>query len=140
MVKNINVVEDFTDYSDFEKKSKTKHLFIEDNVLYSYGYHYPLCIKINNSNNSNFVYFINSDGYSNTTSKHRGYLVRSITRDLNFKELIKAKNKGEYEHIYLMTTENLKKIIDTIKYDLNKSVKQSNINDIALIELEKNLK
>lgn len=41
-------------------------LFFEGNTLYSYGYHYPLCI-IENS-----YILINNRGYSPTTRKHIG--------------------------------------------------------------------
>ena len=42
-MKNKEVVEDFV---DSDKQSRTEHLFIEDNVLYSYGHHFPLGIKL----------------------------------------------------------------------------------------------
>jgi phosphorylcholine metabolism protein LicD len=137
MVKNSDVVEDFI-FKDKIIKAKTRNLFFEDNTLYSYGYHYPLCIKIKD-NSGNYVYFLNSNGYSNTTARHKGYVVRSITRNLSFKELIKAKQKGEYNHIFLLSTNDLKNIIDTIKYKLNKTITQSNTNDLVLLELEKNV-
>jgi len=136
MVKNINVIQDFRDLENTENADKTRHLFIEDNVLYSYGYHYPLCIKLKNESGY-FSFFINSDGYSNTTARHTGDLIRTITRLNNFKELKEAKKKGEYNHIFLLSTEQLKNILNDIKYKLNKTISQATINDLSLLELEK---
>lgn len=49
------------------KNSKHGNLFIEDRVLYSYGYHYPLKFFIGDKS------FKNIEGYSPTTTKHIGY-------------------------------------------------------------------
>jgi len=133
MVKNINVMYDFRS-EDKEKKIKTKNLFIENNILYSYGYHYPLCFKVKNP--YGFTYFINSDNYSKTTNKHKGHLIRCITRLKNFGELLRAKKRGEYEHIILLSTDNLILMIEQIK-EKNINLSDVTINDIVLIELEK---
>ncbi|GAG41002.1 unnamed protein product, partial [marine sediment metagenome] len=59
------------------KISKTENLFSEkgDNgqlILYSYGYHFPLCIKLGEK------FLINSDGYSQTTTRHKSLMLRCI--------------------------------------------------------------
>lgn len=137
MVKNIDVIQEFN-LNSIDESIKANNLFIEDNVLYSYGYHYPLCIKIKD-NNGYFYYLINKSGYSQTTAKHTGDLIRELTNLSNFEELKKAKkqNKG-YNHILLYSTNELKQIIEKIKYTLNKTIKQADINDLSLLELEKN--
>lgn len=61
-----------------ENNIKANNLFIEKGVLYSYGYHFPLCIK----NGNEFI--INSDKYSRTTSKHKTLLLR----ELNLKNIV----------------------------------------------------
>lgn len=94
--------------------SKTKHLFVESNtngvlILYSYGYHFPLCIKLLDD-----TILINKEGYSQSTARHKGL----VSRDLgfsNFEDLEKNKTND----ILLFTTEQLKQILrDDI---LNKS-------------------
>lgn len=45
------------------------HMFFEDNIIYSYGYHFPMAIKWNGK-----VLF-NDDRYSVTTSTHQGYVL-----------------------------------------------------------------
>jgi hypothetical protein len=137
-MKNENVVSEFLRSYDNNEKIKTDNLFFEDSVLYSYGYHYPLCIKVksHNYNNSGYHYFINISGYSATTGKHTGVFCRALT-GFNLKGLIEEKKKGNFENIHLIkSTEKLKEIIDFSKYKLNKSVKDLCINDLTLKELE----
>jgi len=103
MTKNNEVTNDFIEGNI----SKTKNLFIEKDkngclVLYSYGYHFPLSIKLNDG-----VFLINSYSYSNTTSRHKGHLSRSLGFN-SFKDLENQHN----DNIILMTTEQLKKILD----------------------------
>lgn len=45
------------------------HMFFEDNIIYSYGYHFPIAIKWNGK-----VLF-NDQRYSNSTSKHQNYVL-----------------------------------------------------------------
>lgn len=45
------------------------HMFFEGNVIYSYGYHFPMAIKWNG-----YVLY-NDDSYSVSTSKHQGYVL-----------------------------------------------------------------
>lgn len=105
MAKNENVVNDFIKGIS---TTKTKHLFIEQEkngvlILYSYGYHFPLSIKLNDN-----TFLINSNGYSNTTARHKSLLCRGLT-NLTFKDLEKdIKNQN---NIMLFNTEQLKDII-----------------------------
>lgn len=52
------------DYSFTNTDARHWNLFNENCVLYSYGYHYPLLFEVNG------LRFVNTRGYSNTTSKH----------------------------------------------------------------------
>ena len=62
--------------------NSTKSIFFEGNIVYSYGYHYPLGysygyhyplgILINNT------LVVNGESYSNSTSKHRNDLLSSF--------------------------------------------------------------
>lgn len=109
MVKNFDVVEEFINVIKPPKTTtKTRHLFYEDNILYSYGYHFILCVKLKDG------YIVNSDGYSMTTSTHKGILIRAITDFFNFKEF--EKNKKDYPNIVLMTTNQIKNLIEILKW------------------------
>jgi hypothetical protein len=140
-MKNEKVTEEFSHF-DNSDNIKTKHLFIEDNIIYSYGYHHPLCIKIHNETRTGFIYFLNTNGYSVTTSKHLGKLCRSLTNEkCNLKELTteKKRNPLAYKHIILINdTEKLKAIIDFCKYKLNQPIQNTSIYDLALMQLEEN--
>jgi len=102
MVKNENVVYEFINGNN--DKIKTKHLFFENNILYSYGYHYPLCIKLLNG------YVVNLNGYSNTTARHKSILCYALN-NTNFKVL----EKNKPNNIVLLDTEQMKKLIEQIK-------------------------
>lgn len=74
-MKNQEVVSQFVNWNE----AKTKHLFSEGNVLYSYGYHFPLCIRLFGG------FIVNSDSYSHTTATHKGLIKREL--DGNFIEM-----------------------------------------------------
>lgn len=100
-MKNKEVCQDFVNEHD----SKTKNLFSEETngkrVLYSYGYHFPLCVVLGDGTK-----LFNSSGYSATTSQHKGDMARAFGFD-NFKDLVENLNG-----IILFNTDQLKQIID----------------------------
>ena len=103
MVKNKNICEDFIQGIT---TTKTNNLFIEKfvngiSVLYSYGRHFPLGIKLLDN-----TFLINSDGYSNTTARHKGLLCYAL-KGVNFKEL----EKQQHDDIMFFNTTQLKEII-----------------------------
>jgi bifunctional DNA-binding transcriptional regulator/antitoxin component of YhaV-PrlF toxin-antitoxin module len=61
----------FATGSDRHHFNKGSRIFFEGDILYSYGYHFPLAVKSKNG------YVLNGDKYSVTTSKHQ-----SITRQM----------------------------------------------------------
>lgn len=99
--KNIDVVEEFVNFG-LDEKIKAKHLFFEQDVLYSYGSHFPLCIRLKD------CWIINTDGYSMTTNTHKGHLIRSLTDCYNLKEL--QKRIKEFLEIKLKDTKEIKEI------------------------------
>ena len=105
MTKNKDVTNDFI--NGFV--NRTQNLFIKKNptnnilILYSYGYHFPLCIKLLDN-----TFLINSNGYSNTTARHKSLLCRDLGFN-NFKDLEQNHNK---DNIILMDTNELKRVID----------------------------
>lgn len=111
MVTNFDVVRGFNCGMN-KPIIKTQHLFYEDNILYSYGGHFPLCIKLLNG------YVVNSNSYSQTTAQHKGILIREITDEDSFKEFEKVKK--DYPNIVLMDTNQIKHLIDDIKLEEKK--------------------
>lgn len=52
-------------------------MYFEGNIIYSYGHHYQIA-QIVTAPNGQRVYFVNSNGYSNTTAKHTNHVFKSI--------------------------------------------------------------
>lgn len=102
-MKNIKVCEDFIR----NRVSKTKHLFIKQQknrilVLYSYGYHFPMVIKLLDG-----TYIINLDGYSNTTARHKGDFVRALGFN-NFEDL----KQNKPQNVLFYNTVGIDKILN----------------------------
>lgn len=56
---------------------KGSNMHFEGNTIYSYGSHYEIA-QVIASPNCTKVYFVNSNGYSNTTAKHTRHVVNAI--------------------------------------------------------------
>jgi hypothetical protein len=88
----------------YGNEAKTENLFSEENngklVLFSYGYHFPLCIKLKDK-----TLLFNCEGYSQTTKRHKGDLCRELGF-LSFRDMVE-KNKN----LILLDTEELKQVI-----------------------------
>lgn len=97
--KNIDIIREFIKEKSSYKRSK--NLFFTENVLYSYDYHYPLCIKVRDG------FIINKDSYSQTTTRHTNILIREISNLNNLKEVI----KNNPLNIFLMTTSEMHNLI-----------------------------
>lgn len=79
-----------------KKARKHGNLFVDDCILYDYGYHYPLAIDLTGA----FGYvFINDAGYSVTTAKHIGM----------------AKMAFRFDNVLNVHTREMKFIIDAYK-------------------------
>lgn len=66
----------FREFVNGTQNAKTAHgtLYIENGVLYSYGKHWPLAVKVKET------FYINGSKYSRTTSKQTTQLRREIPR------------------------------------------------------------
>lgn len=56
---------------------RASSMFYEDNIIYSYGKHYEIA-QIVTAPNGQRVYFVNSNGYSNSTAKHTNHVLNAI--------------------------------------------------------------
>ena len=51
--------------------AKNQNLFSEYNILYSYGYHYPLLVRLDPTTpDGRAIFLLNDSGYSPTTRRH----------------------------------------------------------------------
>ena len=71
---NKDVIKEFA----YHNIAKGKNLFAERRynnilVLYSFGYHFPMCIELKDN-----TYVVNTDGYSISTKKQRYYLLEEF--------------------------------------------------------------
>ena len=69
-MKNSDLAESFAQGAT---SGKGNHVFISGNVIYSYGYHFPIAIRTG----SNTALF-NTSGYSHTTAVHKGNVKRAL--------------------------------------------------------------
>jgi hypothetical protein len=115
--KNIDVIQEFVNYGDNESV-RAGSLYFKKDVLFSYGVHYPLCIRLKDG------FIINKSGYSMTTSTHTNMLIREISECNNLKEL----GKKQDESIQLKTTSEM---LDLLKFNL------TDFRFISVCELDK---
>ena len=101
-MKNKNVAEEFVKGNE---KVSTQHLFIEGNVLYSYGHHYPLAIRLIMGNGFKFI--LNNDKYSRTTSRHKTELTRELSKD----DILKECDTGEMQIIADSKVKSVKELM-----------------------------
>jgi hypothetical protein len=101
-MKNRNVAEQFVRGNE---KLKTQHLFIEGNVLYSYGYHFPMAIRLVLGNEFKFI--LNNDKYSRTTSRHKTELLRELSKE----DILSECNTGEMQKIAESKVKSVKELM-----------------------------
>lgn len=82
-------------FASGEDKAQGSRMFIDGNVIYSYGYHFPICIRLDDGS---FVF--NKDGYSMSTSRHKNFVKRACDIE------------GAFTKVIFMTTEQMKEIIN----------------------------
>jgi len=96
-MKNEQIAQAFSnDESTSDKKSFYVEVVEGVTIAFSYGYHFPICIKF-----SDGVLF-NTDGYSNTTARHKNLILATINHDLTDDEK--------------MNTQQIKAVVDKIRY------------------------
>lgn len=63
---NNEVMKAFVNGEKYPHANFQRNVFFEDNVLYSYGHHFPIAIRLQDNS-----FLVNGDRYSATTSKHQ---------------------------------------------------------------------
>lgn len=88
-------------------------------TMYSYGYHYPLLFKVNG------LVFVNTYGYSNTTSKHIGYAKRYAQYCV---ELDYTSHSIEYENVMRCLEKSLEYVNKQLaELKRHNTIKESNL-------------
>lgn len=72
-------------------RNTNSSFFFERDIIYSYGYHYPLARLIGG------VTLINSSGYSNSTAKHESHVRYAVRGQIIYVPNVKANNKESHK-------------------------------------------
>jgi len=56
-----------------EREASGSNMFIDNGIIYSYGFHFPICKRMPG------YYIFNDDDYSVSTAKHKNYVMRVIS-------------------------------------------------------------
>lgn len=88
MISHEVLIKKFVD--DGATEGRGSRMFIDGDVLYSFGHHFPLLVRTP----SGFV--LNADKYSSTTSKHQGLCMKHATIQIPFSVLVAAGIIGRY--------------------------------------------
>jgi hypothetical protein len=68
-MKNSQIAERFAEGAT---RGKGSNMFIDGNTIYSYGYHFPIAIRVEGG------YLWNRNSYSNSTAKHKNHVAHAI--------------------------------------------------------------
>ena len=83
------------------------HMFFEGDIIYSYGYHFPMAIKY-----KGYLLF-SEQGYSVTTAKHQNYVLGACSHmDIVYCATLDGWYKGPNRHFY---DKNLNSWISTVE-------------------------
>lgn len=91
--------QDVADEFEAGRECHTTNMYTDGSTVYSYGSHFPIAHKTGYFIDGDQIVLFNSDGYSNTTRRHKGHVLSAL-RDVK---------------IIYMDTENLKDIIHALK-------------------------
>jgi len=83
-------------------KGSGSNLFIADNVLYSYGWHFPVAVRLTDG------WIVNRKRFSSSTTAHQNMLARS----LGYNSLNDAIENPEEKGLMILDTNKIKLLID----------------------------
>lgn len=100
-------------------KGNTKHLFIENDIIYSYGYHFPISKRF--KLDDDIYYLFNINNYSSTTAKHKNKVLRNLpyNRIIFIMDCDISKIKQQYSH----NDKNIRLLLDKQKKARKKDYK-----------------
>jgi hypothetical protein len=59
-------------------RNRSRSVFFNYEVLYSYGAHFPIGLRLKRKDREGFIYLLTEDNYSTTTSKHQAYARQAV--------------------------------------------------------------
>jgi len=90
-----------TAFKDGEATNENKTFFVEVidgvTIAFSYGQHFPICVKFSDG------VFFNMDGYSNTTARHKNLILSTLNGDLTDSDKI--------------NTAQIKNVVSKVRYN-----------------------
>ncbi len=121
-----------------QSKGKGGNIFFEGNTIYSYGYHFPLATFITNKAGETKV-LLNSDNYSVSTSKHKGYARQAVnhyTRLYAPTAIVKAcTSTSDTKHKQLLAVaieQTERKLVQQAQAATNRRTAKKKADEIAL--------
>lgn len=91
MLANKQVAENFADGFMGHSRNMFIDKWQDSLIIYSYGYHFPIAIRT-----SDIFCFVNSDKYSNSTTRHQNLTIEAL-KDSGFE--LEFKTTGELQKI-----------------------------------------
>ncbi len=76
MIKLVSNSDLARNFAQGKTKGKSNSMFIDEDTIYSYGYHFPIAKRWNKDG---IDYLFNSHGYSVTTACHKSYVFGYLT-------------------------------------------------------------
>ena len=95
------------------------NMFFEYQTIYSYGHHYEIA-QIVEAKNGEKIAFVNSNTYSNTTSKHTNHVLRALNIRYFFVPFTIAGNSFARADYFKIS--DLPEYLDKIKRMMNRSL------------------
>lgn len=80
-MKNIDLFHEYA-YAGPRDRNEVNSVFYSNDTCYSYGYHFPMAIKVRNKNGAVSFVLWNNSTYSKTTSKQQSQLAGALYQDL----------------------------------------------------------
>ena len=93
-------------FSEGATRGQGSHLYIEGEVLYSYGKHFPLLVR------TDWGFLQNADRYSNSTSKHQSLAGRYATVLIPFSAL----NRANLDYQKIVFIDKVARVYEEHKY------------------------
>ena len=90
-------------FAEGKTKGKGSRMFIDGNIIYSHGYHFPIAKRVRH--NGKLLILFNANGYSMSTSQHKSYVRRCLDCEVVEVEACDLRNVlPQYKHNILTIT------------------------------------
>jgi hypothetical protein len=121
MVKHYDLAKSFANGAT---KGTASRMFIEGKAIYSYGKHFPIAARFS------WGFLFNSDGYSQSTSKHKSYVHRALMGTIvecNTEQIKLAIDCNDYHEPIVIVRDIHKPTMNSIFHDLRQVLKERGV-------------